>query len=56
MEVFKVRNSEGLYWEEHSRYKFTKHGKSWSGTGICNFLKACEIVKFELKEVETIKI
>ena len=89
MEVFKVRNSEGLFWEGHSSNRFTKKGKVWKQinhvkcaltnasptaygdrvagvydsnywkkTGIIlpNYLTNCEIVKFELKEVETIKI
>ena len=89
MEVFKVRNSEGLFWEGQGSYKFTEEGKTWKKinhvrsaftnashtvygdrvvgvydsnywkkTGIIlpNYLTNCEIVKFELKEVETIKI
>lgn len=86
MEVFKVRNSEGLYWEGHSSCKFTENGKTWRQNNyvalairnastfqiqegksfseimkyenkiLPNYLKDCEIVKFELKEIETIKI
>ena len=80
MEVFKVRNSEGLFWEGHDSYKFTEDGKTWKkinhvrsaitnassnilddrhrtvGKRLPEYLTNCEIVKFELKEVETIKI
>ena len=79
MEVFKVRNSEGLFWEGHSSNRFTKKGKTWKqinhvksaitnasyviykdykkvGITLPEYLTNCEIVKFELKEVETIKI
>ena len=80
MEVFKVRNSEGLFWEGHGSYKFTEEGKTWKkinhvrsaftnassnilddrhrtvGKRLPEYLTNCEIVKFELKEVETIKI
>ena len=80
MEVFKVRNSEGLFWEGHARFNFTNSGKAWKkinhvkaaitnasanifderyrviGRRLPEYLKDCEIVKFELKEVETIKI
>ena len=80
MEIFKVRNSEGLFWEGHARWNFTINGKSWKKAGhvksaitnassnilddrhrtvgkrLPNYLTNCEIVKFELKEVETIKI
>lgn len=78
MEVFKVRNSEGLFWEGHANNKFTKKGKAWKEIKHIklafrngnrqidytnkyiqytpNYLTDCEIVKFELKEVATIKI
>ena len=80
MEVFKVRNSEGLFWEGHGSYKFTEEGKTWKkinhvrsaftnaysnmwnddhrviGKKLPDYLKDCEIVKFELKEIAAIKI
>ncbi len=82
MEIFKIRNKEGLYWEGHAKDNFTKKGKSWRAMNhvtlailnakiinhgdnlemkerikiLPNYLKNCEIVKFELVEKEVIKI
>ena len=29
MEVFKIRNQEGLFWEGHGSNRFTEKGKTW---------------------------
>lgn len=82
MEIYKIRNKDGLYWEGHGKNRFTKKGKSWRAKNhvtlailnaqiinhgnnleikdkvkiLPNYLKDCEIVTFELKEVEAIKL
>ena len=84
MEIYKIRNKEGLYWEG-GNYDFSQKGKQWKllkhvKSAITNvsrkiydkhypsnkskiikrelpdYLKDCEIVKFELIEKEIIKI
>jgi len=86
MEIFKIRNKEGLYWkgivtaQNYPEFydKFDDEGKFWIDLHILNFelnrledrtnkinkklyllpeyLKDCEIVKFETIEKEIIKI
>lgn len=38
MEIFKIRNKEGLYWDGNNNggsYYFSKKGKQWKTLGYC---------------------
>ena len=81
MEIFKIKNKQGLYWcglvlEDFKRLNIFHEDGDWldknelkevltsikelesdDGKAFYSFLKNnCEIVKFELIEIETIKI
>lgn len=36
MEIYKIRNKEGLYWEGHAVDKFTDKGKTWKKKSHAN--------------------
>lgn len=80
MEIYKVRNKEGLYWNGIKKGGFSNIGDEWSLLGnlqkaikyvsdkdydsnifprpliLPDYLNNCQIVKFELKEIETLNI
>lgn len=78
MEIYKIRNKEGLYWNGIKKGGFSNVGDEWNQLGnlkkalkYCaeskrilgqtiyfypKYLQNCQIVKFELKEIETINI
>ena len=47
MEIYKIRNKEGLYWSGHGKNRFTKKGKSWDQLNhvTCAITNAKERVK-----------
>ena len=53
MEIFKIRNKEGLYWEGNKNggsYYFSKKGKQWKKLSDCKLALICSKYNKKLPE------